>query len=114
MSMRIRQQRKSVGRSTGAAQRQAEVTRSTGSVSPNAISSSAMSPVLWGTRITPSMPRSHPVGPGPESARAFHVSYSVSGATRLMHRFDFSPQAPAPPSTMSRLSPRGKTRPGPR
>ncbi|WP_234371824.1 MULTISPECIES: winged helix-turn-helix domain-containing protein [unclassified Streptomyces] len=57
---------------------------------------------------------SHPVGPGPESARAFHVSYSVSGATRLMHRFGFSPQAPAPPSTMSRLSPRGKTRPGPR
>ncbi|MFF7452567.1 winged helix-turn-helix domain-containing protein [Streptomyces sp. NPDC008132] len=25
----------------------------------------------------------------------FHVSYSVSGATRLMHRFGFSPQVPA-------------------
>ncbi|MGX1976920.1 IS630 family transposase [Streptomyces kronopolitis] len=27
--------------------------------------------------------------------RKFHVSYSVSGATRLMHRLGFSPQAPA-------------------
>ncbi|MCY0953674.1 winged helix-turn-helix domain-containing protein [Streptomyces sp. H27-S2] len=27
--------------------------------------------------------------------RKFHVSYSVSGATRLMHRFGFSPQVPA-------------------
>jgi hypothetical protein len=28
-------------------------------------------------------------------ARKFHVSYSVSGATRLMHRLGFSPQVPA-------------------
>ncbi|MFC5667570.1 winged helix-turn-helix domain-containing protein [Kitasatospora misakiensis] len=27
--------------------------------------------------------------------RKFHVSYSVSGATRLMHRLGFSPQVPA-------------------
>jgi transposase len=27
--------------------------------------------------------------------RQFHVSYSVSGATRLMHRLGFSPQVPA-------------------
>ncbi|WP_233290378.1 winged helix-turn-helix domain-containing protein [Kitasatospora sp. MBT66] len=27
--------------------------------------------------------------------RRFHVSYSVSGATRLMHRLGFSPQVPA-------------------
>ncbi|MET8413075.1 winged helix-turn-helix domain-containing protein [Streptomyces sp. NPDC005195] len=27
--------------------------------------------------------------------RKFHVSYSVSGATRLMHRLGFSPQMPA-------------------
>ncbi|WP_398780295.1 winged helix-turn-helix domain-containing protein, partial [Streptomyces sp. NBRC 110611] len=27
--------------------------------------------------------------------RKFHVAYSVSGATRLMHRLGFSPQAPA-------------------
>jgi hypothetical protein len=27
--------------------------------------------------------------------RKFHVSYSVSGATRLMHRLGFSPQIPA-------------------
>ncbi|MFI5816602.1 winged helix-turn-helix domain-containing protein [Streptomyces sp. NPDC051643] len=27
--------------------------------------------------------------------RKFHVSYSVSGVTRLMHRLDFSPQVPA-------------------
>ncbi|MCY0932596.1 winged helix-turn-helix domain-containing protein [Streptomyces sp. H27-H1] len=27
--------------------------------------------------------------------RKFHVSYSVSGATRLMHPLDFSPQVPA-------------------
>ncbi len=27
--------------------------------------------------------------------RKFHVSYSVSGATRLIHRLGFSPQAPA-------------------
>ncbi|MET8624644.1 winged helix-turn-helix domain-containing protein [Kitasatospora sp. NPDC004669] len=27
--------------------------------------------------------------------REFHVSYSVSGATRLMHRLGFSPQVPA-------------------
>ncbi|MFE1878023.1 winged helix-turn-helix domain-containing protein [Streptomyces sp. NPDC059496] len=27
--------------------------------------------------------------------RKFHVSYSVSGATRLMHRIGFSPQVPA-------------------
>ncbi|MED7947560.1 winged helix-turn-helix domain-containing protein [Streptomyces sp. BE20] len=27
--------------------------------------------------------------------RKFHVSYSVSGATRLMHRLSFSPQVPA-------------------
>jgi Transposase and inactivated derivatives len=27
--------------------------------------------------------------------RNFHVSYSVSGATRLMHRLGFSPQVPA-------------------
>ncbi|MDH6630402.1 hypothetical protein M2271_008262 [Streptomyces sp. LBL] len=26
--------------------------------------------------------------------RKFHVSYSVSGATRLMHRLGFSPQVP--------------------
>ncbi|MEV6205526.1 winged helix-turn-helix domain-containing protein [Kitasatospora sp. NPDC051914] len=29
--------------------------------------------------------------------RKFHVSYSVSGATRLMHRLGFSPQVPARP-----------------
>ncbi|WP_437036515.1 IS630 family transposase [Streptomyces caelestis] len=28
--------------------------------------------------------------------RKFHISYSVSGATRLMHRLGFSPQVPAP------------------
>ncbi|MFC8100262.1 winged helix-turn-helix domain-containing protein [Streptomyces sp. NPDC057363] len=28
--------------------------------------------------------------------RKFHVSYSVSGATRLMHRLGFSPQVPRP------------------
>ncbi|MFD7626528.1 winged helix-turn-helix domain-containing protein [Streptomyces sp. NPDC059851] len=27
--------------------------------------------------------------------RKFHVSHSVSGATRLMHRLGFSPQVPA-------------------
>ncbi|MEU5307062.1 winged helix-turn-helix domain-containing protein [Streptomyces noursei] len=27
--------------------------------------------------------------------RKFHISYSVSGATRLMHRLGFSPQVPA-------------------
>ncbi|MFE2970546.1 winged helix-turn-helix domain-containing protein [Streptomyces sp. NPDC059340] len=27
--------------------------------------------------------------------RKFHVSYSVSGATRLMHQLGFSPQVPA-------------------
>uniref|UniRef100_UPI002897BA50 helix-turn-helix domain-containing protein n=1 Tax=Streptomyces noursei TaxID=1971 RepID=UPI002897BA50 len=27
--------------------------------------------------------------------RTFHVSYSVSGATRLMHQLGFSPQVPA-------------------
>ncbi|MFF7859348.1 winged helix-turn-helix domain-containing protein [Streptomyces sp. NPDC007904] len=27
--------------------------------------------------------------------RKFHVSYSVSGATRLMHRLGFSPQVPS-------------------
>ncbi|MFF1561500.1 winged helix-turn-helix domain-containing protein [Streptomyces sp. NPDC058279] len=27
--------------------------------------------------------------------RKFHVPYSVSGATRLMHRLGFSPQVPA-------------------
>ncbi len=27
--------------------------------------------------------------------RKFHVSYSVSGATRLMHRLGFTPQVPA-------------------
>ncbi|MFE1875563.1 winged helix-turn-helix domain-containing protein [Streptomyces sp. NPDC059496] len=27
--------------------------------------------------------------------RKFHVTYSVSGATRLMHRLGFSPQVPA-------------------
>lgn len=27
-------------------------------------------------------------------SRKFHVSYSVSGATRLMHRLGFSPQVP--------------------
>ncbi|MFB8273873.1 winged helix-turn-helix domain-containing protein [Streptomyces sp. NPDC055955] len=27
--------------------------------------------------------------------RKFHASYSVSGATRLMHRLGFSPQVPA-------------------
>ncbi|MED7947562.1 winged helix-turn-helix domain-containing protein [Streptomyces sp. BE303] len=27
--------------------------------------------------------------------RKFHVSYSVSGTTRLMHRLGFSPQVPA-------------------
>ncbi|WP_406470755.1 winged helix-turn-helix domain-containing protein [Streptomyces hirsutus] len=27
--------------------------------------------------------------------RKFHVAYSVSGATRLMHRLGFSPQVPA-------------------
>ncbi|MFG3585972.1 transposase [Streptomyces sp. NPDC047990] len=27
--------------------------------------------------------------------RKFHISYSVSGATRLMHRIGFSPQVPA-------------------
>jgi transposase len=27
--------------------------------------------------------------------RKFHLSCSVSDATRWMHRFDFSPQAPA-------------------
>ncbi|MCX5152381.1 winged helix-turn-helix domain-containing protein [Streptomyces sp. NBC_00320] len=26
--------------------------------------------------------------------RKFHISYSVSGATRLMHRLGFSPQVP--------------------
>ncbi|GGT55983.1 hypothetical protein GCM10010271_69880 [Streptomyces kurssanovii] len=26
--------------------------------------------------------------------RRFHISYSVSGATRLMHRLGFSPQCP--------------------
>src|SRR5689334_15765621 len=29
------------------------------------------------------------------AARKFYVSYSVSGATRLMHRLGFSPQVPA-------------------
>ncbi|MFJ9753079.1 winged helix-turn-helix domain-containing protein [Streptomyces chartreusis] len=40
-------------------------------------------------------------GPGVDGARAatligrkFHVSYSISGATRLMHRLGFSPQVP--------------------
>ncbi|MEU4173521.1 winged helix-turn-helix domain-containing protein [Streptomyces sp. NPDC026665] len=27
--------------------------------------------------------------------RKFHITYSVSGATRLMHRLGFSPQVPA-------------------
>ncbi|WTC76599.1 winged helix-turn-helix domain-containing protein [Streptomyces sp. NBC_01637] len=27
--------------------------------------------------------------------RKFHASYSVSGATRLMHRLGFSPQVPS-------------------
>jgi hypothetical protein len=27
--------------------------------------------------------------------RKFHVSYSISGGTRLMHRLGFSPQVPA-------------------
>ncbi|MFC8720728.1 winged helix-turn-helix domain-containing protein [Kitasatospora sp. NPDC057198] len=27
--------------------------------------------------------------------RKFHISYSVSGTTRLMHRLGFSPQVPA-------------------
>ncbi|MDO0936771.1 winged helix-turn-helix domain-containing protein [Streptomyces sp. DG2A-72] len=27
--------------------------------------------------------------------RKFHISYSISGATRLMHRLGFSPQVPA-------------------
>ncbi|MFH8474919.1 winged helix-turn-helix domain-containing protein [Streptomyces sp. NPDC018000] len=29
------------------------------------------------------------------SGRKFHVSYSASGATRLMHGLGFSPQVPA-------------------
>ncbi|MFF1497585.1 transposase [Streptomyces sp. NPDC058304] len=29
------------------------------------------------------------------TGRKFHITYSVSGATRLMHRLGFSPQAPA-------------------
>ncbi|MFJ8463772.1 winged helix-turn-helix domain-containing protein [Streptomyces swartbergensis] len=39
--------------------------------------------------------------------RKFHVSYSVSGATRLMHRLGFSPQVPCggSPSVTSRPSP---------
>ncbi|MEU0664156.1 winged helix-turn-helix domain-containing protein [Streptomyces lavendulocolor] len=30
--------------------------------------------------------------------RTFHVSHSVSGATRLMHRIGFTPQVPARPA----------------
>ncbi|BFV60824.1 hypothetical protein KCMC57_up59280 [Kitasatospora sp. CMC57] len=29
------------------------------------------------------------------SGRKFHIAYSVSGATRLMHRLGFTPQVPA-------------------
>ncbi len=48
--------------------------------------------------------------------RKFHVSYSVSGATRLMHRLGFSPQVLARKSlnATSRPSPRVRRRPGPR
>uniref|UniRef100_UPI00398ACCAA helix-turn-helix domain-containing protein n=1 Tax=Streptomyces gramineus TaxID=910542 RepID=UPI00398ACCAA len=47
--------------------------------------------------------------------KKFHVSYSVSGATRLMHRLGFrrSPRAGSPSAT-SRPSPCGRRRPGPR
>ncbi|MFF8847658.1 winged helix-turn-helix domain-containing protein [Streptomyces sp. NPDC015127] len=46
--------------------------------------------------------------------RKFHVAYSVSGATRLMHRLGFSPQVPRGgwPSATSRPSRRGRRRPG--
>ncbi|MFI9826018.1 winged helix-turn-helix domain-containing protein [Streptomyces sp. NPDC052013] len=46
--------------------------------------------------------------------RKFHVSCSVSGATRLMHRLGFSPQCPrgGSPNATSRPSPSGRRRPG--
>ncbi|MFI6007009.1 winged helix-turn-helix domain-containing protein [Streptomyces sp. NPDC051366] len=55
-----------------------------------------------------------------KASRKFHVSYSVSGATRPMHRRGFSPQVPArrysagrphgPPRTGSRSEQRGHSK----
>ncbi|MEU6183999.1 winged helix-turn-helix domain-containing protein [Streptomyces coeruleorubidus] len=54
---------------------------------------------LYATASTRPWPTgaSRPASSGPTSpcARQFHVSHSVSGATRLMHRLGFSPQVPS-------------------
>ncbi len=44
--------------------------------------------------------------------RKFHVSYSVSGTTRLMHRLGFSPQVPARRAGIPGRAAVGRSRPG--